>query len=267
MILVGEKINTSRKSVARAVERRDTAFIQSVALDQADAGADYIDVNAGTFYDREEEYLPWLVETVQAAVDRPLCLDSPNPKALVKALRIHRGDAMINSISLEAERYDALLPVVTGQPCKVVALCMTRTAMPKTADERIAVAAELIDNLTRAGIAPGNIFVDPLVQPIAVDVCMGPAVLDAISGIMMRFPGVRTICGLSNISFGLPLRRRINRHFLALAMARGLSAAILDPTDPHLRATLVTVRMLLGRDEYCSEFIEAYERELGSERR
>lgn len=264
MIIVGEKINTSRKSIAQAVDRKDTAFIQSVALAQVDAGADYIDVNAGTFLDKEEEYLPWLVETVQQAVDRPLCLDSPNPKALEKALRIHRGEAMINSISLEAERYDALLPVVTGRPCKVVALCMARTAMPTTAEERIDVAAELIDNLTRAGFDLTNIFVDPLVQPISVDVCMGPAILEAISGITLRFPGVQTICGLSNISFGLPLRRRINRHFLALAMARGLSAAILDPTDPELRVTLLTVRMLLGQDEYCSAFIEAYEQELAA---
>jgi cobalamin-dependent methionine synthase I len=184
MIIVGEKINTSRKSIAQAVERKDTAFIQSVALAQVDAGADYIDVNAGTFLDKEEEYLPWLVETVQAAVDRPLCLDSPNPKALEKALRIHRGEAMINSISLEAERYDALLPVVTGRPCKVVALCMARTAMPTTAEERIDVAVELIENLGRAGVQLPNIFVDPLVQPISVDVCMGPAILEAISGII-----------------------------------------------------------------------------------
>ena len=127
MIIVGEKINTSRKSIALAVERKDQRFIQSVARSQAEAGAHYIDVNAGTFLDKEIEYLPWLVETVQSEVDRPLCLDSPNPKALEKALAVHRGQAMINSISLEKERYEALLPVITSRPCKVVALCMART--------------------------------------------------------------------------------------------------------------------------------------------
>ncbi len=262
MIIVGEKINTSRKSIAQAVERKDAAYIQSVARAQAEAGAAYIDVNAGTFLEKEAEFLPWLVETVQAAVERPLCLDSPNPLALEKALGLHRGQALINSISLETERYNALMPVISAQPCKVVALCMARTAMPTSARERIDVAAELIDGLTRAGVKLTDIFVDPLVQPVSVDVRMGLAVLDAIAGIMARFPGVQTICGLSNISYGLPLRRRINRNFLVLAMARGLSAAILDPTDTELMAGLLTARMLLGQDEYCSEFIEAYERGL-----
>jgi cobalamin-dependent methionine synthase I len=264
MIIVGEKINTSRKSIAQAVERKDAAFIQSVARTQAEAGADYIDVNAGTFLDKEMEYLPWLVKTVQAAVDRPLCLDSPNPLALEKALGQHRGEALINSISLEKERYDTLLPVICRQPCKVVALCMARTAMPTSAEERIEVAAELIDGLTRSGVKRTDIFVDPLVQPVSVDVRMGAAILDAIAGIMARFPGVQTICGLSNISFGLPLRRQINRHFLVLAMARGLSAAILDPTDTDLMAGFLTAQMLLGQDEYCSAFIEAYEQGLSA---
>jgi 5-methyltetrahydrofolate--homocysteine methyltransferase len=258
MIIIGEKINASRKTIAEAVENKNSEFIQSVAEAQAAAGAHYIDVNAGTFLEREVDYLPWMVETVQAAVDRPLCLDSPNPKALERALQVHRGEAMINSISLEEDRYNALLPVVSRQPCKVVALCMARTSMPVTAEDRIGVAAELIEGLTGNGVAVENIFVDPLVQPVSVDVRMGPAVLDAISGIMTRFPGVQTVCGLSNISYGLPARHLINRHFLSLAVARGLTAAILDPTDAELMAGLLTVRMLLGQDEYCSEFIEAY---------
>jgi 5-methyltetrahydrofolate--homocysteine methyltransferase len=258
MIIIGEKINASRKTIAEAVENKNSEFIQSVAEAQAAAGAHYIDVNAGTFLEREVDYLPWMVETVQAAVDRPLCLDSPNPKALERALQVHRGEAMINSISLEEDRYNALLPVVSRQPCKVVALCMARASMPVTAEDRIGVAAELIEGLTGNGVAVENIFVDPLVQPVSVDIRMGPAVLDAISGIMTRFPGVQTVCGLSNISYGLPARRLINRHFLSLAVARGLTAAILDPTDAELMAGLLTVRMLLGQDEYCSEFIEAY---------
>jgi len=164
MIIVGEKINTSRKFIAQAVERKDARAIQGVARAQADAGAHYIDVNAGTFLGKEAEYLSWLVETVQAAVDRPLCLDSPDPRAIENALDVHKGEAMINSISLEKERYDALLPVVAGRPCKVVALCMARTSMPTSAQERIDVAAELIEGLTGAGVKPDNIFVDPLIS-------------------------------------------------------------------------------------------------------
>jgi 5-methyltetrahydrofolate--homocysteine methyltransferase len=169
---------------------------------------------------------------------------------------------MINSISLERDRWDALLPVVSGRPCKVVALCMAQASMPTTAEERIEVATDLLEGLHSAGVPLENIYVDPLVQPVSVDVRMGPAILDAIAGIRERFPEANTICGLSNVSYGLPSRKMINRHFLVLAMQRGLNAAILDPTDKEMRASLLTARMLLGHDEYCGDFIEGYQQGL-----
>ena len=166
---------------------------------------------------------------------------------------------MINSISMETDRLDALLPVVTSQPCHVVALCMAQTSMPTTVEERVEVGTQLIHKLTAHGIPLQNIYVDPLIQPISVDTGMGIAALGAIHKIMSDFPGVNTICGLSNISFGLPERRLINRNFLALCIAYGLSAVILDPTDQQLMANLLAVEMLLGRDEYCGNFIDAYQ--------
>jgi cobalamin-dependent methionine synthase I len=259
VIIVGEKINTSRKSIEEAVEKRDAAFIAKVAREQAEAGADYIDVNAGTFLNHEVDCLCWLVETVQSEVDLPLSLDSPNPKALSKAVKYHKGEPMINSISLEADRFQMLLPVVTSQPCSVVALCMAQTAMPTTVEERVRVGSELIKKLADQGIPLENIYVDPLIQPVSVDIGMGIAALGAINKIMRDFHGVNTICGLSNISFGLPLRRLVNRSFLALAISYGLSAAILDPTDRQLMATLFSIEVLLGRDEYCERFIDAYQ--------
>ena len=259
MIIVGEKINSSRKGIAQALEQRDADFISNVAREQAQAGALYIDVNAGTYVDEEVDYLCWLVEAVQGAVDLPLCLDSPNPKALSEAIKRHKGEPMINSISLEKDRFPPLLSVVTSQPCKVVALCMAQTSMPRTVEERVSVGAELISKLTDEGIPIGNIYVDPLVQPVSVDIAMGTAALGAMHTIMNDFPGVNTICGLSNVSFGLPERHLINRNFLALGMAYGLSAAILDPTDKKLMATLLALEMLLGRDEYCQNFIQAYQ--------
>jgi 5-methyltetrahydrofolate--homocysteine methyltransferase len=258
MIIVGEKINTSRKSIEEAVKNRDAAFIARVAREQAEAGAHYIDVNAGTFLDQEVDSLCWLVETVQSELDMPLCLDSPNPAALTEAIKRHRGKPMINSISLEEDRFKSLLPVITSWPCDVVALCMGQTSMPTTVEERVQVGSELVRKLTDEGIPLGRIFVDPLVQPVSVDTGMGIATLGAIKQIMADFPEVNTICGLSNISFGLPERRLINRNFLALCMAYGLSAVILDPTEKQLIATLLTIEMLLGRDEYCEDFIGAY---------
>ncbi|MDY6911684.1 MAG: dihydropteroate synthase [Chloroflexota bacterium] len=259
MIIVGEKINTSRKSIREAVEKKDVDFIIRIARDQAEAGASYIDVNAGTFVNQEIECLCWLVETVQSALDLPLCLDSPDPKALAEAMKLHKGEPMINSISMELDRLTPLLPVVASEPCQVIALCMGQASMPTTVEERVEVGSELIDKLSSAGIPLERIFVDPLVQPVSVDTGMGIATLGAISKIMDNFPGVNTICGLSNISFGLPERHLINRSFLALAMDYGLSAAILDPTDVQLMSTLFSVDMLLGRDEYCEKYIEAYQ--------
>ena len=259
MIIVGEKINTSRKRIAEAVENRDAGYIIEVARAQADAGAGYIDVNAGTFVDREVECLCWLVETIQSELETPLCLDSPNAKALAAAIELHRGEPMINSISLEKERYEAFLPLVTSRPCKVVALCIAETSMPTTVKERILAGTELIRRLNLEGVPLDKIYVDPLVQPVSVDTNMGIAALGAISGITNEFPDVKTICGLSNVSFGLPERRLINRNFLALCVAAGLSAAIIDPCDKQIMSTLLTVEMLIGRDEYCENFIEAYQ--------
>jgi 5-methyltetrahydrofolate--homocysteine methyltransferase len=258
MLIIGEKINTSRKKIQQAVENRDDAYIAGVAKEQKRAGAHFIDVNAGTFVDREVESLCWLVETVQSAVDLPLCLDSPNPDALAEAIKRHRGIPMINSISLEKDRFDAMLPVVTAQPCHVVALCMKETSMPVTVAERVSAGAELIERLTARGVALSYIFVDPLLQPVSVDIRMGKAALEAIGRMMDEFPGVNTIAGLSNISFGLPLRQLINSSFLVLSMAYGLSAAILDPTDRQMMRTLLSAEMLLGRDEFCENYINAY---------
>ena len=259
MVIVGEKINTSRKSIEEAVRKKDATFIVKVAREQAEAGANYIDVNAGTFLEQEVDYLCWLVETVQSEVALPLSLDSPNPKALSEAMKRHKGEPMINSISLEEDRFRSLLPVITSQPCRVVALCMAKTSMPTTTEERVQVGSELIEKLTGEGFPLEKIYVDPLVQPVSVDTRMGISILGAIYKIMNGFPGVNTICGLSNISFGLPARSLINRNFLALCLAYGLSAAILDPTDKQLMATLLTVEMLLGQDEYCGDFIDAYQ--------
>jgi 5-methyltetrahydrofolate--homocysteine methyltransferase len=259
MIIVGEKINSSRERIAAAIEARDASAIVRVARAQAEAGAHFIDVNAGTFVDCEAEHLSWLVQTVQAAVERPLCLDSPDPEALGQAMKVHRGEPMLNSISLEEERYRRVLPVINSGPCHVVALCMAKTSMPTTVEERVEVGAELVGRLTGEGVPLGRIYIDPLVQPVSVDVRMGVAALGAIRLLRERFPEAHLICGLSNVSFGLPGRQLVNRTFLAQAIASGLDTAILDPLDRPLMATLLAADMLAGRDEYCERYIDAHQ--------
>jgi len=258
MIVVGEKINTSNRRIARAVVERDAAFIAAVAREQAEAGADYIDVNAGTFTEEEAQSLCWLVETVQAEVDRPLCLDSADPLVLERAAECHRGEAMINSISLDEQRLRGLLPLITSRPCRVVALCMPASGLPASAGDRVEAGAELVGRLTDAGAAPEMIYLDPLVQPVSVDAQAGIKILESLEEIHGRLPGVKTICGLSNVSFGLPRRRLLNRSFLALCLFRGLDAAIMDPTDAQLMDMLLSTEALLGRDENCQSFIDAH---------
>lgn len=260
MIVVGELINASRKAMGPAIEARDAAEVGRVASEQRAAGADYIDVNAGIFVGQEADYLRWLVETAQAAVDAPCCIDSPDPKAIEAALAVHKGTApaMINSISLEKDRYDALLPLVAGTDLKVVALCMSDEGMPETADQRLAIADRLIGGLTKANVPIGNIFVDPLVQPLSTRSDFGAEFLKSVEQIMTRFPGVHTMCGLSNISYGLPERKLLNQTFAVMAVARGLDGLIINPLDRRMMANLVAAEALAGRDNYCMKYLKAF---------
>jgi len=258
MIIIGELINSTRKSIGTAIEAGDKAALQKIAKDQAEAGAKYIDVNAGSFQDRETEYLAWLVNIVQEVVDLPCCIDSPNPAALEAALKVHKGIPMINSISLEQERRDKLLPVLAGKDLKIVALCTSDAGIPRTAADRLKIAGELIKLLLDHQLKLENIYVDPLVQPVATDKIFGSEFLESITQIMTRFPGIHTICGLSNVSFGLPQRKFLNRTFVAMAIAKGLDAAIIDPLDRQMMGVVLAAETLIGRDNFCMNYINAY---------
>ena len=258
MLIVGELINASRKAIAAAIEAQDQAAIQQVAKDEHEAGADFIDVNAGVFVGKEPEYLEWLVTTVQTAVDGPCCIDSPDPKAIEAALAVHKGTAMINSISLEKDRYDTLLPIVAGTDLKVVALCMSDEGMPETTDDRMAIADKLVNGLLQKNVAIDNIFVDPLVQPVSTNADFGMQFINAIEKIVTTFDGIHTLCGLSNISFGLPNRKFINQTFMSMAIAKGLDGAIINPLDKKMMANIITAEALAGKDEYCMEYLKAY---------
>ncbi|MGI5867028.1 MAG: methyltetrahydrofolate cobalamin methyltransferase [Syntrophaceticus schinkii] len=258
MIIVGELINASRKAVGEAISAQDAEAIKKLAVDQHEAGANYIDVNAGIFVGQEAGYLQWLVKTVQGAVDAPCCIDSPDPKAIENALSVHKGTAMINSISLEKDRYNALLPVVAGTDLKVVALCMSDEGMPETTEDRVKIADQLINDLVKNNIPLDNIYVDPLVQPVSTKSTFGDEFLNAVDEIMTRFKGVHTICGLSNISYGLPLRQMLNQTFAVMAVARGLDALIINPLDSKMIQNLIAAETLAGRDDYCMNYLKAY---------
>ncbi|HMA66619.1 MAG TPA: dihydropteroate synthase, partial [Desulfosalsimonadaceae bacterium] len=180
------------------------------------------------------------------------------PAVVEAALSIHKGTPMVNSISLEKERYDALLPVIAGTDLKVIALCMSDKGMPETKDDRVAIADELINSLVKNNVAIENIYVDPLVQPISTSDSYGREFLNAIEAIMTGFPGVHTICGLSNVSYGLPERKLVNQTFMVMAIAKKLDGAIINPLDKRMMANIIAAETLIGKDEFCSNYLSAY---------
>ncbi len=261
MQIVGELINSSRKAIKAAIDDENVEEIQSIAKQQYENGADFIDVNAGTFVGKESQYMKWLISTVQQAVDTPCCIDSPDPKVVEAALELHKGTPMINSISLEKERWDALLPVVAGSDLKVIALCMSDDGMPESKDDRLSIASDLINGLVKNNVPVENIYVDPLVQPISTNDSYGMEFMNAVEAIMAEFPGVHTICGLSNISYGLPERKLLNQAFVVMAICKGLDSAIINPLDRRMVANIYAAETLAGRDEYCSNYLMAYREE------
>ena len=263
MYIIGELINASRKAVGEAIKAKDTSVIAQLARDQHEAGASFIDVNAGIFVGQEAEYLKWLVTTVQNEVPEAVCaIDTPDPKALEAALTVHKGASpLVNSISLEKERYDVMLPMIAGTDLKVIALCMSDDGMPETVEQRVDIADKLVNNLVKNNIPVENIFVDPLVQPISTNGIYGVAFLDAIEQIMKNFPGIHTACGLSNISFGLPERKFLNQNFMVMAILKGLDGAIINPLDKRMLANIAAAEALAGKDDYCMNYLTAYRAE------
>ncbi|HHX50989.1 MAG TPA: methyltetrahydrofolate cobalamin methyltransferase [Clostridia bacterium] len=259
MLIVGELINTSRKAIKPAVEERDGVFIQDIAQKQVEAGAHYVDVNCGTMVFNEPETMAWLVETVQAGVSAPLCLDSPNPQALEVGLSlVKNGQPMINSITAEKERFATILPLITKYKAKIIALCMDDSGMPETAEERLGIARRLVEDLTAAGVPEDDIYLDPLVKPVSTSDRAGLEVLETIKAIKDTYPKVHLICGLSNISYGLPNRKVLNRVFLIQTMTMGMDAYILDPLDRTMMGFVYASQALLGKDNYCMQYLTAH---------
>jgi len=258
MQIIGEKINGTRKRVAQAIAERDTAFIRDLASRQAEAGAAWLDVNAGTHPSCEADDLVWLIENIQPVTDLPLCLDSANPAALAVAIKAVNETPMINSISGEPARLEGVLPLAAEHGCPVIALAMDEKGIPKTAEERMNVVRRIFAETRRRGVPDQNLYVDPLAMTISTNIESGVIALSTMRAIRAEFPEAHLMCGLSNISFGLPARSYINRAFVTLALEAGLDSAILDPLDRDMRAALLAAELVLGRDRHCLNYTRAY---------
>jgi len=258
MLVIAEKINGTRKMVNKAVLERDVAFIQNLAKSQAEAGADYLDVNAGTLPEREPDDIVWLVNIVQEVVDLPLCLDSANPEALLAGLAVTKKPPIINSISGEENRLRDVMPVVAKHGLKTLALAFDSNGIPETSAGRMANIRRLFEETRKAGIPDENMYVDPLVMSVATapDACT--VTLETMRMVKDEFPKAHLTGGLSNISFGLPGRTLINRAFLTLAVQAGLDSAIMDTTDRGLMETLYATNAVLAIDAFCGAYSRAF---------
>ncbi len=259
MIIIGEKINGTRKRVGEAVINRDGDFIRDLALRQFQNSASYLDINAGGLPQREPEDMAWLVQTVQQAVpDATLCLDSPNHRALRAGIEKAARTPMLNSLSAEQFRIDGVLPLACEFGTELILLPLDDNGIPATAEARLAVVRRLVEMTRKGGIPDEKLFVDPLVMAISTGIENGNITLETCRRIREEFPKVHLTCGLSNISFGMPLRPLLNQAFLVLALQAGMDSAILDPESRELREMMMAAETLLGKDRHCMNFNRAF---------
>jgi len=256
--VVGELINSTRTSVGKAIAERDEAYIRRLAKRQSEAGAHVIDLNAGQSMERELEDLLWLIGVVEDELGPEVCLgiDTSDPDVMEKAIAACSAPPMMNSISNEPTK--APLIALAGESgCDVVGLAMGEAGMPKTADDRVRETAALIEKCETAGVARERLYVDLICMSVASSPEQGRAVLDALRRVKEEL-AVKPLVAVSNVSFGLPNRRLLNRTFLGMLIEAGLAGAILDPTDQGISETICAARALLGSDEYCMDYIKRH---------
>lgn len=255
MIIVGERLNSSRKVVLDAFLARDEKFLQEQGQKQEQAGAHYIDLNAATLLDKEVETLCWAIPLLEKVLSIPLSLDTPNPEAMAEALKICQRRAILNSLTGESRKIKALLPLLKDFKPQLIVLCLDDKGLPKTAESSLAIASKMATLLIKEGINSKDIFIDPLVHPLAVDWKSASLFLSSLELIKKNLPELKTIAGLSNVSFGLPQRKLLNRTFLVLALSHGLDAAICDPLDKEFQAALHACQALLGKDPSLKDYL------------
>jgi cobalamin-dependent methionine synthase I len=260
MLIIGESINGTIQKVGQAILERDESFLRELARIQYECGAHFLDVNAGVAGGDEGEDLPWLVEIVQKEVPVPLMLDSANPEALKAALSVYRQSELpiLNSISGEEAKWNKLYPVIAEKKCKIVVLLMDDQGIPKTMDQRMAVAKRLFERLTEVRILSDYIYFDPLVLSVAVETDAALLTLETIRSLRSYFSSSHIICGASNVSMGLPGRRLVNRIFLAMAIYAGLDTLLIDVRDQALLSSIYASKVLVNQDPYCLEYLKAY---------
>lgn len=259
MIIIGERINSTRAHIQEAMKARNAAFILKEAKKQLEAGAHFIDINCAMSLGDEIQDIDWMISVIQSEMpDVNISLDSPDYLAIKKGLEIYKGkgELFINSITGERARIDNILPLAVKYNAKLIALTLSAGGMPNSADERFEIAKDVLARVSAKGFKADNLYFDPLIRPISTEPEQAKEFLRSVP--MIKSLGAKTICGLSNISYGLPDRKVINSTFLAMAIQSGLDAAILDPTEKQVMSSVAAARALLCDDEYCGEYIRLF---------
>jgi 5-methyltetrahydrofolate--homocysteine methyltransferase len=254
--LIGERINPAgKKKLAEALKAGDLEIVRKEALAQAEAGADILDINVGTFGVDEVTLLPQAVKAVMDTIDIPLCFDSADPKALEAALKVYKGKPLINSVTGEEHSLAKVLPLVEEYGAAVIGLVQDDKGIPKDSERRVAVARKLVERAEAVGIAREDMIIDCLTFAVGADPSSGPAVIEAIRRIKAEL-GVNLTLGASNVSFGLPDRDLLNNAFVVMAVAAGITSLIVDVAQ--VRPAILAADLILGRDRRARRYIEAY---------
>ena len=262
MIIVGEKINASRADVGKMINERDAEGLAQLALSQAQAGADFVDVNVGTGEGQrqdEADSMGWAVKVVSKAVEKPICVDSADPMVIEAGLRALDSDGvLVNSAKAEDDTLEAVVNLAAAHNGLLVGLAMDESGIPPTSDGRLKACAKIVDACSKIGVPLKRVFFDPLALPVSTDTTQGLVTLETISRIKNEFPGARTVMGLSNISYGLPARGKLNTAFLYMALYAGLDAAIADPLNEDLMAGVKAGEVLVGKDRHCRRYMRSF---------
>ena len=255
--IIGERINpTGRKKFAEELKGGDLSTVTADAVAQVQAGADMLDVNAGIPMVDEPELLKSMLRAAQDAVDVPICIDSSVIDALEAGLSVYEGRALVNSVTAEDDRLEAVLPLVARHGAAVIGLANDETGIPETPQERLACARKIVAAAGDYGIAAADVIIDPLAMTVGADTAAVSTTLNTISLIREEL-GVNMCLGASNVSFGLPQRHALNAAFLPMAMAAGLTSAIMSTAEVCVQAVRAS-DLLLGQDPWAGNWIAAH---------
>ncbi|WP_290776447.1 homocysteine S-methyltransferase family protein [Anaerofustis sp.] len=260
-LIIGERINpTGKKRFKQALIENDMEYILNEAINQVDAGAHILDVNVGLAEGDEVEMLERVVKELQFCVDVPLQIDTSNPKAMERALRLYNGKALVNSVNGKKEVMDSVFPLVKKYGGVIVALCLDENGIPQNSEERINVAKKIIAEAKKYGIERKDIIIDALAMTVSADTSSPSVTLDTLSKIKNELK-MKSVLGVSNISFGLPNRGIINSVFFTMALDRGLNCAIINPNSEDMMKSYISFKTLANMDFQCTKYIENFSKE------